>query len=343
MTSRTALGMALGMAAGTVVAAKVWRATRAIEFAGMTIVIFGGSRGLGLVMARELGAEGARIVLVARNEDHLERAEADLRDRGIAVTTVPCDVRQRTQVDAAIERVIREHGTIDVLVNDAGTIQVGPLEHMDVADFEEAMATNFWGPLFTVLAALPHMRRAGARRIVNIASIGGRIAVPHLLPYSASKFALAGLSEGFHAELAGSGFVVTTVSPGLMRTGSTYNAWFKGQQRREFAWFHIADSVPGFSIEATRAARQIIDACRHGDPEVTLTPAARMAVLLKAVSPGLMARAQVFSNWLLPSAADAGGDEARSGWQSVSRIAPSRVTRLSDRASLENNQVPQGS
>ena len=343
MTSRTALGMALGMAAGTVVAAKVWRATRAIEFAGMTIVIFGGSRGLGLVMARELGAEGARIVLVARNEDNLERAEADLRDRGIAVTTVPCDVRQRTQVDAAIERVIREHGIIDVLVNDAGTIQVGPLEHMDVADFEEAMATNFWGPLFTVLAALPHMRRAGARRIVNIASIGGRIAVPHLLPYSASKFALAGLSEGFHAELAGSGFVVTTVSPGLMRTGSTYNAWFKGQQRREFTWVHIADSVPGFSIEATRAARQIIDACRHGDPEVTLTPAARMAVLLKAVSPGLMARAQVFSNWLLPSAANAGGDEARSGWQSVSRIAPSRVTRLSDRASLENNQIPQGS
>ena len=228
MTSRTALSMALGMAVGTVVAAKVWRATRAIEFAGMTIVIFGGSRGLGLVMARELGAEGARIVLVARNEDHLERAEADLRDRGIAVTAIPCDVRQRAQVDAAIERVIREHGTIDVLINDAGTIQVGPLEHMDVADFEEAMATNFWGPLFTVLAALPHMRRAGARRIVNIASIGGRIAVPHLLPYSASKFALAGLSEGFHAELAGSGFVVTTVSPGLMRTGSTVQRLVQG-------------------------------------------------------------------------------------------------------------------
>ena len=343
MTSRTALGMALGMAAGTVVAAKVWRATRAIEFAGMTVVIFGGSRGLGLVMARELGAEGARIVLVARNEDHLERAEADLRDRGIAVTTVPCDVRQRTQVDAAIERVIREHGIIDVLVNDAGTIQVGPLEHMDVADFEEAMATNFWGPLFTVLAALPHMRRAGARRIVNIASIGGRIAVPHLLPYSASKFALAGLSEGFHAELAGSGFVVTTVSPGLMRTGSTYNAWFKGQQRREFAWFHICGLRPGFfdrgDASGTPDHRRVSSRRSRGHSDAGRTnggsPESGKSRLDGSGSGVQQLAAAVRSG--------AGGDEARSGWQSVSRIAPSPVTRLSDRASLENNQVPQGS
>jgi len=332
MTSRTALRVALAMAAGSVVTAKLWRATRAIEFAGMTIVIFGGSRGLGLVMARELGAEGARVVLAAGSADELERAEADLRDRGIAVTTIQCDVRERNQVDAAIEAVVREHGTVDVLINDAGIIQVGPLEHMTVADFEEAMATNFWGPLYTVFAALPHMRRSGARRIVNIASIGGRIAVPHLLPYSASKFALAGLSEGLHAELAGSGFVVTTVSPGLMRTGSTYNAWFKGRQRREFAWFQVSDSIPGLSIDATRAARQIIDACRHGDAEVTLTPAARIAVLLKAVSPGLMARVQVFGNRLLPSAGDVDGDEARSGWQSTGNLSRER-TRLSPESS----------
>jgi NAD(P)-dependent dehydrogenase (short-subunit alcohol dehydrogenase family) len=200
---------------------------------------------------------------------------------------------------------------------------------MALGDFEEAMATNFWGPLFTVLAALPHMRRGGARRIVNITSIGGRIAVPHLLAYSASKFALAGLSEGLHAELAGSGFVVTTVSPGLMRTGSTYNAWFKGQQQREFAWFHILDSLPGLSIDATRAARQIIDACRHGDPEVTLTLAARLAVLLKAVSPGVVARAQVFGNSLLPSVSGPSGDEARSGVaKRVSRCAVSRDQAL---------------
>ena len=90
-----------------------------------------------------------------------------------------------------------------MLVNNAGIIQVGPLEHMTIDDFEEAMATHFWGPLFTILAALPHMRGRGGRRIVNISSIGGKIAVPHLLPYTASKFALTGLSEGLRAELAG--------------------------------------------------------------------------------------------------------------------------------------------
>jgi NAD(P)-dependent dehydrogenase (short-subunit alcohol dehydrogenase family) len=210
---------------------------------------------------------------------------------------------------------------------------------MTKADFEDAMATHFWGPLFTILAVLPHMRRGGARRIVNISSIGGRIAVPHLVPYSASKFALTGLSEGLHAELARESIRVTTVSPGLMRTGSTYNAWFKGDHRREFAWFHLADSIPGLSIDAGRAARQIIDACRHGDAELTITLPARMAVLLNAASPGTMARMMSLTNRLLPSASPE-GDAARPGWQSVSRFVPSRLTTLTDRASTENNELP---
>src|SRR5262249_1627723 len=158
----------------------------------------------------------------------------------------------------------------------------GPVQHMSIADFEDALATHFWGPLYTILAAMPHMRRCGARRIVNISSIGGKIAVPHLVPYSASKFALTGLSEGLRAELAMDGFAVTTVCPGLMRTGSTYNAWFKGRRRREFAWFHFADSIPGVSIDAKRAARQIVDACRHGDSELVITPAARLGILMNA-------------------------------------------------------------
>ena len=175
--------------------ARAFRSARAIDFTGRSVVIFGGSRGLGLVMARELASEGARLALVARNAEELDRAREDIAGRGARVATIVCDITDRRQVDSAIERVVSEFGTIDVLVNDAGVIQVGPLHHMTVADFENAMATHFWGPLFTILAALPHMRRAGARRIVNISSIGGKIAVPHLLPYSASKFALTGLSR----------------------------------------------------------------------------------------------------------------------------------------------------
>jgi NAD(P)-dependent dehydrogenase (short-subunit alcohol dehydrogenase family) len=342
MTSAQRTRAILSLLASAIVLRRAWRSRRAIDFSGMTVVIIGGSRGLGLVIARELASEGAHLVLVARDAEELERARVDVERRGGDVLTYGCDIRNRNEVSQTIERIVADRGTVDVLINDAGIIQVGPLQHMTVDDFENAMATHFWGPLLAILAVLPHMRRGGARRIVNISSIGGRIAVPHLVPYSASKFALTGLSEGLHAELAREGIRVTTVSPGLMRTGSTYNAWFKGQHRREFAWFHLADSIPGLSIDAKRAARQIIDACRHGDAELTITPPARLAVLLNAACPETMARMMSLTNWLLPSAAAEGGDEVRSGWQSVSRLVPSAVTTLSDRASTENNELPTG-
>src|SRR4029434_5355216 len=108
-------------------------------------------------------------------------------------------------------------------------------------------------------------KRQGHGRIVNIASIGAKIAFPHLLPYTASKFALAGLSEGLRTELAQDGIYVTTVSPGLMRTGSHVNALFKGQQRKEFALFSAANAW--ISTSSTRAARQIVEACRYGSSE----------------------------------------------------------------------------
>jgi NAD(P)-dependent dehydrogenase (short-subunit alcohol dehydrogenase family) len=340
MKGKRILGWAVGAGTCGFALSRLARSARAIDFAGKSVLIFGGSRGLGLVIARELAAEGARVTLAARSLEALERAQSDLAGRGMSATIIRCDIRNRSEVDAAVERVIQEHGAIDVLINDAGTIQVGPLQHMSAADFEDALATHFWGPLYAVLAALPEMRRHGARRIVNISSIGGKVAVPHLLPYSASKFALTGLSEGLGAELGREGFAVTTVCPGLMRTGSTYNAWFKGQHRREFAWFHISDSIPGISIDARRAARQIVDACRHGDPELVITPAARLAVVMKSLSPSTMARLMALVNRILPSTGQREDDQPRVGWQSVSRAAPSRLTKLADRASAENNELP---
>lgn len=340
MNKKQALGLTAAAGVCGLVLSRLARASRAIDFLNKSVVIFGGSRGLGLALARQLVDEGAHLTIIARDAEELERARMDLEDRGAAASTIVCDIRERAQVDEAITRVISEHGAIDVLINDAGIIQVGPVEHMTLADFEDAMATHFWGPLYTILAALPHMRRNGARRIVNISSIGGKIAVPHLVPYSASKFALTGLSEGLSSELARDGFAVTTVLPGLMRTGSTYRAWFKGKHRREFAWFHVADSLPGISIAARRAARQIVDSCRHGDSELIITPAARIAIALNGVSPGLTAKVLAMANWLLPSPTGKSGDTSKIGWQSVSRIVPSPVTALADRASAENNELP---
>jgi NAD(P)-dependent dehydrogenase (short-subunit alcohol dehydrogenase family) len=342
MRREQAIAVGLGAlgALGAMTASRLWRASQALDFAGASVLIIGGSRGLGLVLARLLADEGARVTLAARDLEELERARTDLEARGANVNIVVCDVRQQADVDAAVAAVVRDRGGLDVLMNVAGIIQVGPAEHMSAADFEDALRTHFWGPFYATRAAEPHLRQSRAARIVNISSIGGRIAVPHLLPYSASKFALTGFSEGLRTELAPFGIHVTTVSPGLMRTGSTYNAWFKGKHRREFAWFHTADSLPLLSIDVVRAARQIIEACRRGDAELTITLPARLAVLMKALCPETTAKLLTLTNRLLPAAGDAAGRKSRSGWQSVSRLAPSVLTRSADRATTENNEVP---
>jgi NAD(P)-dependent dehydrogenase (short-subunit alcohol dehydrogenase family) len=331
----TATGVAAALAAAA------WRRRQSLDFAGKSVVIIGGSRGLGLVMARELAAEGARVTLVARNVDELDRARADLEARGGTARTAVCDIRDRAQVEKTIRGIAAASGGIDVLINDAGVIQVGPFEHMDVADFEDALATHFYGPLYAVLAALPHLKQSAAPRIVNISSIGGKIAVPHLLPYSASKFALAGLSQGLRSELARYGIRVTSVYPGLMRTGSTYNAWFRGNHRSEFAWFHHADAAPVLSMSARRAARQIIEACRRGDAELVVGLPAKLAVLANTCCPGTTASLMALTNRLLPGARrDGSGAQSRSGWQSVSWFAPSLLSRSADRATVENNETP---
>ena len=103
------------------------------------------------------------------------------------------------------------------MINNAGVIQVGPVEHMDLDDFGNSLDVHLWGPLYLSLAVLPHMKRRGAGRIVNISSIGGRVAVPHLLPYSVGKFALVGLSDALRVEMRRHGIYVTTVCPSSAR------------------------------------------------------------------------------------------------------------------------------
>lgn len=326
------------VAAGAVLIARTLRRREAIDFAGLAVVITGGSRGLGLILARELGAEGAHLTLLARDQDELARAKQDLEARGVDVDIIACDLRDQEEAQAAIEQVVQRHGRIDVLINNAGVIQAGPVEHMQISDFEDAMAVHLWAALYTMYAVVPHMKRQGGGRIVNITSIGGLVAVPHLLPYSASKFALVGLSDGMRAELAKDNILVTTVCPGLMRTGSHINALFKGQHRAEFAWFSIGDALPVASIDAEHAARQIVDACRHGDPNLTITMQARILAILDAAAPGLLARAMMLVNRLLPGATDEGGDELRTGWESRSNWSPSPLTRLADQAAADNNE-----
>jgi NAD(P)-dependent dehydrogenase (short-subunit alcohol dehydrogenase family) len=326
--------------AGALVAARAfYRRWQEYELKGKTVLITGGSRGLGLVLAREFADEGANVAICARDRGELERAREDLARRGANVFAFPCDVTERAQVRELVEVVSRRFGGVDVLVNNAGVIQVGPLEVMTLEDFEQAMAVHFWGPLYTTLEVLPQMRRRQDGRIVNVSSIGGKIGVPHLVPYSASKFALVGLSDGLRAELAKDNVFVTTVCPGLMRTGSPRNANFKGQHRAEYAWFSIGDALPVTSIQVERAARQIVAACRRGQAELVITTQAVLAVKFRALFPEATADILALANRLLPGPGGIGRKRAK-GSESVSAASPSLLTILSDRAAQRNNEVP---
>lgn len=271
---------------------------------GLSAVVTGGSRGLGLLLAGELAAQGCAVTVAARDPAELERAAEQLRARGTgAVRTQVCDVRRREDVERLLDTAAQECGGVDVVVANAGIIQVAPVEALGVEEFDDTMRTIFGGALHTALAALPYLRRSEAGgRLALIGSIGGLLAVPHLLPYSCGKFAVAALAEGLHAEEAARGVSVTAVHPGLMRTGSHLHAEFGGDKGREFAWFSALAGTPLVSMDAQRAASRIVGAVRRRRPRVVLTPAAKAAGLLHGLAPVTTTRLSGLAARALPDA-----------------------------------------
>jgi NAD(P)-dependent dehydrogenase (short-subunit alcohol dehydrogenase family) len=315
------------------------RRHRRLDLRGAVVLITGGSRGLGLALAREFGRQGSRVAICGRDRESLERARADLEARGIEALALPCDVTDRGQVEHLVDAVGARFGRLDVLVNNAGIVQIGPFDTMTLEDFEAAMAANFWGAVYATLAAVPLMRRGDRGRIVNITSIGGKLSVPHLLPYSAAKFAFVGFSEGLRAELKRDGILVSTLCPGLMRTGSPRHAEFKGRHDAEYAWFSISDSLPGLSMDAANAARRIVAACRAGAAELTLSLAAKIAAKAHGLAPASTAELLAVANALLPKAGGIGTRSAR-GWQSDSRRVPGWIRAREAEAARQHNQTP---
>lgn len=325
---------AIGVAAGMLVSA-AYRRLRRIDLRGKSVVIAGGSRGLGLELARVFAGDGARLTLLARDADALDRAGNELA--GADVIAVVCDVRDPHSVADSVRRIERERGGVDVLVNVAGIIDVAPFEHLDDHDFADSLATHLWGPLYLIREAAARMQPGG--RIVNISSIGGLVSVPHLLAYSVGKFAFTGLSEGLHAELSRRGIRVTTVCPGLMRTGSHVRARFKGRHAEEFAWFSAGAGLPLLSMDAHRAARKIVGACRSGTPFLILTPQARALHLVRAAAPNAAAAVMRLAARLLPDPTGEEGNRTLEGRSSTSAAAPSLLTRRADRAIERNNEL----
>lgn len=323
--------------AGSLLASWYLRERGRIDLDGQVVLITGGSRGLGLALAEEFASRGARLVICARNPADLQGAADRLERQGADVLAIPCDVTDPEQVGAMIDQATRHYGGVDVLVNNAGTIMVGPFENQTVEDFRTAMDTMFWGLYHTTMAVLPQMRERHAGRIVNITSIGARFSMPHLLSYNSAKFAASGFSEGLRAELVKDGIKVTTVAPGLMRTGSFTNAVFKGQHRGEYTWFSLGSSLPLISVGADKAARQIADATEIGRADLTISMPALLAARLHGVFPGATANLLGAVNRVLPGPGDS-DTEYRLGKESDTVISESFLTALGRDAAEQYNQ-----
>ena len=333
------LEKALWLAAGVAGALAIRRLRRRFSFAGRSVLVTGGSRGLGLLVARQLAGRGARLTLLARDAEELGLARRELEERGAEVLALPCDVADPAAVGRAVEEAEARFGAIEALVNCAGIIQVGPLEALSLADLREVMEVDFWGTVHATLAVLPGMRRRRAGRIVDVVSIGGAVAVPHLLGYSAAKFAAVGFSSGVAAEVARDGVVVTTVLPGLMRTGSHLHALVKGDRRRESALFAAASSLPGLTLDADRAARRIVLACERGEGFVTLGLPAKALRLAGAVAPGFTRAAMALASRLLPRAPPGAAREPASPVAAHHPAGTSVLSSLSDAAAARNNEL----
>lgn len=304
------------------------------ELEDKVVLITGGSRGLGLILARQLAEKNATVIICAKNQENLSWAATDLSSRTEDYLAIPCDITDREEVKQMVQEIATKIGQVDILINNAGKIQIGPRESMTEEDYQSAMKVHFWGSYYLINEIAPFMIQQKEGRIVNIVSIGGKVSFPHLLPYNASKFALSGLSEGLTAELNRHNIKVTTVYPGLMRTGSPRNADVKGQHKKEFAWFKISDSLPFISMNADKAAEKIIDAMKKGKKILTLTFPAQMAVLLHGISPSSTITIFDWINFLLPDTDDS--SDTLKGYESTSKLSSSFLTRKTDEAEIKN-------
>ncbi len=268
---------------------------------GQVAVITGGSRGLGLALAHRFARAGCKLVLASRNADELELArDGILRARHIQneddILLVAADLTDPAQCAGLIENAIRTFGRLDILINNAGIIEVGPVENQALTTYERTMQTNFFAALYCIQAAMPTLLAQRSGAIINICSIGGKIPVPHMLPYVAAKFALTGFSEGLHAELKYKGIRVTTVCPGLLRSGGENHAQFVGNVEAEKKWFDLGAKTPFLAADVHHAANRIFNAANRGQAEITITPQAWLGARAFGLAPNLSQYAAAFVN-----------------------------------------------
>jgi short-subunit dehydrogenase len=308
-----------------------------------SVLITGGSRGLGLALAMEYARERCRVAILARDGQELARAKARIEAAvpGAHVLTFTCDVTNQNALHLVMQALVSAQGGLDILVNNAGAITVGPFASMETEDFAAQVRLHLLAVVGACKLALPYLKLGRGRRIVNICSMGGKVAVPHMLPYDASKFALSGFSQGLMAELAEERISVTTVYPAVMRTGSPMQAVFKGDAEKEFAWFAAADNLPGFSLPADSAAKKIVRAANERTAELVLSLPGRARNVLAAIFPEIFASVMAFVAGQMPkgeSQEHRTGADSRALFDSSPWFWP--LKRISKVAEKQWNQKP---
>lgn len=252
-----------------------------------TVLITGASQGIGKATALLFAREGYDLILAARERQHLDAVAQEIQQFGRSALVVPTDTRQPEQVEHLVRQAIDRYGVIDILINNAGIYSSGPVEQYSVADWHEVLDTNLWGYIHLIQAVLPHMLSRGQGTIVNLASISGKVPVPYLVPYTTSKFAIAGLTEAMQAELSPKGIQVCGIYPNLIKSDFMERAQFVGtdaQARRE--QLETVLKAPGIE-RPEDVAKAIWSAVQHHREEV-LVGTAKVSKAAYNLLPGAM-------------------------------------------------------
>jgi short-subunit dehydrogenase len=193
-----------------------------------TVLITGASQGIGKATALLFANKGYDLVLTARHSDRLTVVAQEIQKLDRQALVIPTDVRDPDQVKNSIDKALEQYGAIDVLVNNAGIYVSGPVESFSLEEWHHAIDTNLCGYVHTIHAVLPHMLARSKGAIVNVSSIGGKVPIPYLVPYTATKFGVTGMTAAMHAELKPKGIHVCGIYPNLIKTSFTERAIFTG-------------------------------------------------------------------------------------------------------------------
>lgn len=256
---------------------------------GSVIIITGASTGIGRALAMKLAKKyKAKLALNARSSAELEECANKVRELGGEAVTICGDISDPAIIQGVIEKCRGTFGTIDVLVNNAGFAIPGPMPKLAIDDWRKVFEVNFFAPLQLTYAVLNDMLTKRHGKVVNIASVAGKLAFPGSVCYASTKFALTGFSEGMAAELGPKGIDVITVCPGLVRTEffrknrNAHDVTAMAEEKNLQGW--LMKNV--ISISSEDAADEIIKACeRGGCQEIVLTAPGKFLERIAGIYP----------------------------------------------------------